>query len=104
MNCIWEDVPDSTDSRGWRAVVCKRCRRALKPTPHPHAKIHAACKALPFAWELGHWLTLWLGVFGISKAGVDWLARRLRLGDCGCAKREAALNTIGERFAALWKR
>ena len=96
MNCIWQDIPDSADERGWRRVVCVRCHRALVPTPHPHERIHAACKALPFAHEWGHWLTILLGVFGISKAGVEWLRHRLGLlGGCGCDKRAEKLNSWG---------
>ena len=76
MNCIWQDIPDSADERGWRRVVCVRCHRALVPTPHPHERIHAACKALPFAHEWGHWLTILLG-------------------GCGCDKRAEKLNSWG---------
>jgi hypothetical protein len=107
MNCLWKDVPNSTDARGWRRVQCQRpgCERILNPTPHAHSQIKAKCKGLPFQWEWGYWLAIWLGVFGVSKRNVGWLAYRIGLANgCGCAKREAALNTIGERFASLFKR
>lgn len=103
MNCRWRDMPNSTDARGWRRVECVRCGRRLNPTPHHHDKIFANCKSLPLKWEWGHWLTLWLGVFGVSKAGVNWLRYRLGLvKPCGCGERAAKLNTIGERFAAMF--
>ena len=90
------------DSRGWRPVKCKRCQRQYGLTPHPPERFNARCRVLPFFWEFGHWLTLLLGIFGISKSGVNWIRYRLGLKKpCGCDKREAALNTIGERFRSL---
>jgi len=64
-------------------------------------------------WEIGHWITLWLEVFGLNKR--RWNLIRWKLGftkPCGCDKREAdwntagqklrdGLNTIGERIRGL---
>lgn len=48
MNCLWDDVPNSTDHRGWRRVRCVRegCGVVSNPTPHEHHAIFCACRAL----------------------------------------------------------
>jgi hypothetical protein len=108
MNCLWKDVDGSADARGWRRVQCTRtgCRRLLKGlTPHPHDRIDAKCKGLPFSWEWGHWFTIWLGMWGFSERGLDWWMSRLSIkAKCGCSRRRQALNTIGSRFhqAIAW--
>jgi hypothetical protein len=106
MNCLWEDIPDSTDASGRRRVQCKRpgCRRKLNPTAAPQGRIFANCKALPLAWELGYWLTLFLGVWGISKRGVSMLKARLGLKPCKCDKREQATNGLGHWLYSLFSR
>jgi hypothetical protein len=104
MNCLWEDVPNTTDERGRRRVQCKRCRRKLNPTAAPHVRIFANCKALPYLWEFGHWLSIHLGAWGITERGAHLVARLIGLSGCGCKKRRAALNTLGSRFnqALAW--
>lgn len=104
MRCRFEEIGDVPDARGARRVRCVRCGFTLKPTASPVGNCKAPCRALPLWWEWGYWLTLWLGVFGISKAGLNWLRWRMGLLTvCSCDKREAALNTIGERISSLIK-
>jgi hypothetical protein len=107
MNCLWEDVPDSMDSRGWRRVRCTRlgCKQLMGLTPHSHDRIEHQCKGIPFAWEWGHWLTISLGMWGISERGLEWWMSKLGIkAKCGCSQRRQALNTLGSRFnqALAW--
>jgi hypothetical protein len=107
MRCLWEDVPDSQDHRGWRRVRCTRtgCRQLMGLTPHPHDRIDYPCRGLPLPWELGHWLTIFLGMWGISERGMEWWMSKFGIkAKCGCSRRRQALNTIGSRFnqALAW--
>lgn len=47
MNCLWADIPNSEDERGWRRVKCVRygCGRESGLTPHSHDRIFAKCRA-----------------------------------------------------------
>lgn len=84
-------------------VACDRCGFSMR-TPHEPERCHRNCSALfPRPWEFGHWLSLWLEVFGVSKR--RWYLLRLKMGlakPCGCAKREQQLNTFGERLSAIF--
>ena len=86
-------------------------------TPDAPKDIHADCPAFPLltepvqseAWprwhELGHWAALLLAVIGLDKRTWRWIKARLGLvPECGCDQREAAMNTLGSRFAAGIKR
>ena len=59
---------------------------------------------MPLWHEWGHWLTLVLGVFGISQRGVDMLRAAIGLPPCKCSERADAINAIGERLATFWGR
>jgi hypothetical protein len=56
MKCIWEDIPETLDERGWRRVRCTRkgCKwhKGTDPTPHPHYRIFAKCTGVTDAGEL----------------------------------------------------
>jgi hypothetical protein len=97
-----------TDANGWHTYRCNRvgCPSAPK-TPHSLDRIvnNTVCRGLPHWHELGGWLALFIGIFGITQRNYNWL--RYKLGfvkPCGCQQREAALNTLGSRFnqALAW--
>lgn len=106
MNCLWQDIPNSTDRRGWRRVRCVRCGLALKPTPHTHDRIFASCPAWPLAHEWGYWVEYLLSLAGLTKRRWAWIVAKLGLvevpaGSCrGCAAREAWLNSLGGRLCS----
>jgi hypothetical protein len=107
MNCLWQDVPGSQDQRGWRKVQCQRpgCKQVMGLTPHPHERINYPCRGIPLPWELGHWLTIALGMWGINERGLDWWMSRLGISaKCGCSRRRQALDTIGSRIYYLFSR
>jgi hypothetical protein len=104
MNCLWKDSGEP-DDRGWRRVQCIRCNLVTAPTPHPHDRIKAKCKAYPFWHEFGHWLALILAAVGVTKDRYVWLKSRAGLqAKCGCQQREERLNTLGGLLAAWWAR
>jgi hypothetical protein len=47
-------------------------------------------------WAWGTWLAVWLKAWGVSPELVAWT---VQVKDCGCAKRELALNVAGMRCA-----
>jgi hypothetical protein len=103
MKCLFERVAGQNE-RGWKAAQCRRCKRTYF-SPHTPDRVHANCKGVPLAWEWGHWLTVWLGLFGITERGLNWWLHRLNIKrGCGCSKRAAKLNTLGSRFnqALAW--
>jgi hypothetical protein len=105
MNCLWQDIPDTTDERGWRRVQCLRCGLKLHPTPHEHGKIRSECRGTPFWYEFGYWTELVLAVIYLDKRRWLWLKGQLRLEPkCGCQQRQAALNTWGEKLRVILKR
>jgi len=90
------------------AAVCRQCGRRVVTKSK---KITAACRASsryqaahaailagrdPRAVGLGDWVARGLEAVGITKARVSrWLGR-----DCGCGRRQAALNLAGDRLSA----
>lgn len=100
MNCVWRDIPDSRDNRGWRRVECVRCGRKLNHTPHIHTDIHASCPAFPWWHEAGFWIELLLKALGITKDRYNWLRRRVGIKKpCGCPQNQEAMNKSGHKLA-----
>ena len=102
MNCLWQEVDcEMAAPDGWRCVICLRCGRKLKPTPHDNARIVAECRAFPFWWELGHWAAIFLAAAGLTKGRWNWLRWKLGLTTpCGCEQKQEAMNTWGAKLAA----
>jgi hypothetical protein len=101
MNCLWEHLDDPSGLRTYR------CGRPTCPLHKKRIRIPASsirlephrCTGIPLQHEWGNWLSIWLGLFGITDAGVAWWLARLRIPfRCGCKKRATALNTLGSRF------
>ena len=81
-NCVFEAI----DGR-WRCAVCGRDAAIRGTVP-----LVAECRkdSRP---GLGDMVAAGLSAVGITKERVSKLAG----GDCGCAKRQAALNALGRR-------
>ncbi len=98
MRCLFTDDGLSEKNDSMRRVKCcrKNCNR-VGHSPYPRERIisNDDCNGLPFRYELGSWLAVFLEVF--------WTERRLRfvrwlLGiktRCRCPERERELNAIG---------
>lgn len=66
-------------------------------------RVNAICRAWPRWHEWGHWLSLLLAACFITKRRWGWLQWKLGLVEvpqCGCASREAWLNTLGGKLCA----
>lgn len=89
MRCKWKDITEP-DAKGFRRVQCVRPACGIKsaPTNQPHERIHCTCKV----WGWGDYLAAGLQLIGITSQEISWLIGR----DCGCARRQEALNTWGE--------
>ena len=103
MKCVWKAIEGTADSHGWRVLQCERCGKKTGLTPHkPERIVSPGCRAIPLWHEWGHWLAIFLELFGLSKARWAWLNFRLGLTavpTCNCEAREAWLNTLGGRLS-----
>jgi hypothetical protein len=76
--------------------------KGLMPLGGTPEQVDAKCNGIPFRHEWGHWLAIFLEANGLSKRA--WANARAWLGfrgQCGCAKREAKLNTLGQYLYSL---
>jgi hypothetical protein len=72
-------------------VQCQDCGFSLCNAKLP---VHRACPAAPTPRPgLGDMVAAWLSAIGITKERVSAVVG----GDCGCAKRQEALNELGRR-------
>ena len=67
MNCIWEDIPNTEDERGWRRTTCPRCNKETAPWPKDGLH-HRECTGLPFAHEWREWLAIFSAAAGVTRA------------------------------------
>ena len=79
MNCEWQDIPDTTDARGWRKTVCKRCGHQSAPWPKEHT-FNRDCPGTPRAYELNQWVALFTEALRSTRAGaivafIRWRAK-----------------------------
>jgi hypothetical protein len=73
----------------WFCVICGRTATVRGEKP-PVAVCKAAATPRP---SLGDMVAAWLSAIGITKERVSAVVG----GDCGCAKRQEALNELGRR-------
>lgn len=103
ISCLLKHEPDCANDRGWPRNTCLRCGK-VRHAPDHFSKWKGDpqwCKAWPFWWEIGCWLTLTLAAVFIFKDGYVWMKRMLGLSPkCGCAKREKALDKLGASVAS----
>ena len=82
-----------------RIVVCIRCGKVRRVPLSSENRLIFNCKAQPFWYEFGHWLSLFLQAVGITQVRYLWLKGKLGLTkQCGCAGRTESLNTWGDRL------
>lgn len=80
----------------------RTCQTCGWTAPARHVKRNCPPKLAAFLnqripwWAWGTWLAVWLKAWGISPQLVAWT---IQVKDCGCQKRELALNVAGIRFA-----
>ncbi len=103
MNCAFEPI-DEYRPDGRQKVRCKRCGHvgSLPRTGNPADNLRT-CRAWPEGHELGFWSALVLeALTGLNKLRYLWFKEKLGLTpDCGCAKREEQLNTLGTLLRRL---
>jgi hypothetical protein len=101
MKCTWERVGEC-GLLGWHAVKCLRCGSEAKlPDGIDYEAVGSLCNALPAVSRVGSWLAIWIEANRLDRAWY-WLRARIGFrGQCGCAKREAKLNTLGQYLYSL---
>lgn len=107
--CPWIPV-EPPDERGYRRLVCEKCTRTSKPTPHDTIN---GCFLDRFKvrqrFRLGTFVANILARCGITKARVAWILWRVGVvesleREChSCGEREKVLNLWGYRVAERWK-
>lgn len=87
---------DSTDASGKKFYRCRRCfRRTPHAVSNPPERVHRKCTRP----GLGEIISTLLSEWGITKERVArWKSRWYgKPVDCGCLKRESALDRFGDR-------
>jgi hypothetical protein len=77
-------------------VTCEACGGLFRPT-RPVMAGERVCRCRRSA-GLGDIVAAGLDAVGITKERVQAVASAVGVKDCGCAKRQAALNRLGERL------
>jgi hypothetical protein len=104
MMCDFTYDGPSEKNPGESRYVCSRkaCGR-VGHSPYTLDRVDGPdCQGTPRDHEWGHWLAIFLEANGLSKRA--WANARAWLGfrgQCGCAKREAKLNTLGQYLYSL---
>ena len=95
MRCKFRIAGESKEP-GFTKYVCQRCGMEGH-SPYGLDRVIGDCYGWPLWHEFGQWLSLLLEAVGITKSGYSSLRRRLGFkGNCGCGKREAAADAIGD--------
>jgi hypothetical protein len=75
MNCEWEDIPNTTDERGWRRTRCKRCGYETAPWPSgPNARHVKFCQP-----SIADRIAVAVSAMGVSPGTVKAMAIGFRL-------------------------
>ncbi len=75
------------------AAVCTKCGACLPGYPKNNA-----CNCASRRPGLGDMVAAGLDAIGVTKERVQAVASAVGVKDCGCAKRQAALNRLGEKL------